>query len=329
MRVRELIRIHIDHISDDNARLSGCAFIYGQDILPENADKEDLDGTEEKDGDHNLRNAKGIAVPEEKLPDEYIGGIDQTDDADREPDEGGDAHQHFGVGGDAVHREVIIAPEIEVALPSFSFVLLIGNGADIHPVFINDRLQIGGDLLNALNGIQKFAVIQTISVHVLQLLFLGKNVDDVIVAPAGKSHECVVIGRTAHTDNDLVAGLPFCHEFRKILRRVLQISEHQKSRIAVRIAKGSEHVAVKTEIGCIEHSLAVFRIFTTDLADELFGMIRRSIIDINDIVLIVGKLFTENRRHTMVNITDAVFFVIAWNNHADLFHKGGFLQFMI
>ena len=46
MRVRELIRIHIDHISDDNARLSGCAFIYGQDVLPENADKEDLDGAE-------------------------------------------------------------------------------------------------------------------------------------------------------------------------------------------------------------------------------------------------------------------------------------------
>lgn len=46
MRVRELIRIHIDHISDDNARISGCAFIYGQDVLPENADKEDLDGAE-------------------------------------------------------------------------------------------------------------------------------------------------------------------------------------------------------------------------------------------------------------------------------------------
>lgn len=84
--------LQINGFGDDDARLFGCAFIYCQDILAQDADEENLYGAQQQECNHNLGNPERVAVPEKKLADENIGGVNETEYADNQPYKGGDAH---------------------------------------------------------------------------------------------------------------------------------------------------------------------------------------------------------------------------------------------
>ena len=170
-------------------------------------------------------------------------------------------------------------------MPPARCLLLVWDHAQVHPVLFDHRLQVRLDLPDLLKDVDEFAIIQTVPVHVVKVLFSRERVDHAVIAPAHEPHKSGIRIAGSLPDDTLMPLLPFFDKLRQHFRRILEIAEHHEHSVARGIKEGIENIAVKAEIARVENSPAAF-VLTADILNLSPSIVCRIVVDIDQLIIV-------------------------------------------
>ena len=150
---------------------------------------------------------------------------------------------------------------------------------------------------------------------------------ELIILPADKGHEEILIGLLLDSNDDFMAFLPLTNERQDERGRILEVGIQSDNAIPIGLLKAIDRGTHNTEVPCVENRLDIL-ILGTDSSYDRLGIILRVIIDIDNLVVILRQLICEDIHQCFIERKYILLLIIGRHNdrYQFLFHTTPFFH---
>ena len=209
-----------------------------------------------------------------------------------------------------------------MGFPGAPLRLLVRDFLPLSPQLRHDAPNEGRGIIQLPQHVQKAFVIQSKPGKMLNLIHCGELLDNLVIHRPQFVHHRAFPAAGLDAADDLIALFPIFQEGGDHLHRILKIRTDRDRAIPAGLAQTIIGAVELPKVLDVEDRLD-FRVRCADFPQQRPGLIRGTVVNAENLVLILGKRFHLSR-HGLRDRFDVLFLVVAGNHDADLFLPGGF-----
>ena len=197
--------------------------------------------------------------------------------------------------------------------------LLVGHLAALIAELRDDAAHERDRVVQVAQDVHEIAVIQAETGELLDHLDVGHLPDHLVIDPAQRVDERVLLRRGLDRGDDLIALLPLRDEGRYQFDRILEVAAHRDRAVAVGLADAVVGRVELSEVPRVEDGLDP-PVSRAHLPQVDARPVRRAVVDEQDVIVVLRKIPREHLLQSLRDLADVLLFVIAGYQHTDLFH---------
>src|SRR6185503_15790461 len=184
-------------------------YMDGADVLADDAEGDELDGTEEEESEDNGGDADAETTPENQLVNEVEHAGKKADEGRQKSSEDDETQGHLREIGNAQHGEVVEEIEAVAGNAALATLLVVVDPGDGEAEFSDDAAEVGiGVAIVVAYFLDDGAVVEAESGEMFEDLDVGEAGDEAVVESTGPIHQSVFFTCVLDCGDDGIAFFP-------------------------------------------------------------------------------------------------------------------------